>query len=106
MIRKVLQDNAAALLDARFPGKKKIPRKKLYSIGVFDEVSADGHEKLGEQALQMGEGIGIPIYGFKDKFSNAALFFVVVPNARLATTISHVYLDFVQSFGGNVISTV
>ncbi|KAJ6506540.1 hypothetical protein C8R45DRAFT_922722 [Mycena sanguinolenta] len=33
---------------------------------AVSEVSSDGHEKLGKQALDMGD-IALPIYGYKDK---------------------------------------
>jgi hypothetical protein len=47
----------------RYPGhkKKKIYRHPLSALGPFHEVSSDGHEKLGKQALKMGD-VGLPIY--------------------------------------------
>ncbi|KZT33382.1 hypothetical protein SISSUDRAFT_418902 [Sistotremastrum suecicum HHB10207 ss-3] len=35
----------------------------------------------------------------KDKFSSRGMTLVVVPNDRLATTIGHVYLDFLEEYG-------
>ncbi|KAH7885579.1 hypothetical protein F5I97DRAFT_1887020 [Phlebopus sp. FC_14] len=57
----------------------------------------DGFAKLNAQALQMG-GIRLDIYGIKDQWSSFLLHLVVVPNHRLATTIGHVYLDYVQKY--------
>jgi hypothetical protein len=90
----------------REPGSMgKIKRGNLTSLGVFHEVNMDGHEKLSGTALQMGVA-GIPIYGIRDKCSGAILHLVVVPNARLAVAIGHVYLDFVEAFGGMANSLV
>ncbi|KAI0739704.1 hypothetical protein C8Q80DRAFT_198952 [Daedaleopsis nitida] len=68
------------------------PRGVLTSRGINHEGSADGHEKFSSQALQMGP-VGFGIYAFRDKASGRVLHGVVVPNARKATTIGHVYLD-------------
>lgn len=100
MIREVKRLNEPEAVDARYPGKKrKMHRGQLTGVGPFYEVNCDGHEKLNSLALQMGS-VGLPIYGLKDKWTKAFLHLVVVPNDRLATTIGHVYLDFVESFGG------
>lgn len=87
--------------DVRFPGKvrPKIPRGTLTAIGPYHEVSADGHEKIAQQALKMGE-VGISIYGWKDKWSSAALWVVAVPDCRSAGAIGHLYLDFIERIGG------
>ena len=51
-----------------YPGhkKKKICQHPLSALGPFHEFSLDGHEKLGKQALKMGD-VRLPIYGWKDK---------------------------------------
>ena len=87
--------------DKRFPGRNKptIPRTPLRSSGPFHEISADGHEKLSELALHMGD-IGIPIYGFKDKWSDVVLKLVCIPNCRTLGPIAHLYLDLVEEQGG------
>ncbi|KAF8508282.1 hypothetical protein JB92DRAFT_3121039 [Gautieria morchelliformis] len=43
-------------------------------------------------------GVGLPIYGLKDKYSSAIQWLVVLPNERLAAAIGHLYLDFVEGF--------
>lgn len=87
--------------DLRFPGKKKrpTPRTALFSLGPFNEVSADGHEKLGQQALRMGD-LSLPIYAYKDKWSDDLLKINLVPNSRSPGTIGHLFLDFVEESGG------
>lgn len=87
--------------DLRFPGKKQRPTPctALFSLGPFNEVSVDGHEKLGQQALRMGD-LSLPIYAYKDKWSDALLKINLVSNSRLPGTIGHLFLDFVEESGG------
>ncbi|KAJ7867826.1 hypothetical protein B0H13DRAFT_2351762 [Mycena leptocephala] len=59
-------------------------------------------EKLGKQALEMGD-IGLPIYGYKDKWSGTFSFIEFVPNSRTAAAIGHFYLDFIQTTGAILI---
>lgn len=86
-------------VDSRFPGKKKIKRAVLSGHGIWQELHCDGHEKLGKQALMMGS-VGLPIYGMKDRWSNAILYLQCIPNDHLADAIGHAYLDFVEGYGG------
>ncbi|KAJ7287662.1 hypothetical protein C8J57DRAFT_1496089 [Mycena rebaudengoi] len=89
--------------DMRMPGRGKGPKKRsaLNAIGIFQEIHTDGHEKLGEKALQMGSGIGIDTYGMRDHVGKV-LWLVVVPNSRLSDTIGHVFLDMVSKYGVQV----
>ncbi|KAJ7827961.1 hypothetical protein B0H14DRAFT_3088267 [Mycena olivaceomarginata] len=86
--------------DMRMPGRGKGPKQRsaLNAIGIFQEIHTDGHEKLGEKALQMGSGIGIDTYGMRDHVGKV-LWLVVVPNSRLSDTIGHVFLDMVSKYG-------
>jgi hypothetical protein len=97
-VHEILLNNYPEGFDHRCPGSNMKPRKPLVSIGPFEEIHGDGHEKLGSMALKIGAGL--PIYGLKDKFSRMLLHLVVVPSCREATTIGHVYLDFVAKYGG------
>ncbi|THG94115.1 hypothetical protein EW026_g7292 [Hermanssonia centrifuga] len=63
------------------------------------QVNCDGHEKFASLALGMGP-VGIPVYGIRDKWSGTILHLVVVPNARKAVVIGHLYLDFIEKYGG------
>ena len=100
LVRDIMHEHAPDGFDTRFPGKKvALVRRPLTAIGPFHEVSSDGHEKLGCQALAMGE-IGLPIYAYKDKWSDALLKISVVPNCRSAGAIGHLYLDLVEQIGG------
>jgi hypothetical protein len=98
-VREICHSYAPEQVDARFPGKRTIPRTTLHCAGIFAEVAADGHDKANAQALRLGSA-SLPIYGFCDQFSRAILHLVVVPNDRLATTIGHVYLDFIEAYQG------
>ncbi|KAJ6562677.1 hypothetical protein B0H10DRAFT_1844537, partial [Mycena sp. CBHHK59/15] len=99
-IRKIMGEHYPLGFDNRFPGKRKgaIPRTALNSNGPFHEVSSDGHEKLGKQALDMGD-IGLPIYGYKDKWTYTALDLRFVPNSRTTAAIGHLYLDLIETTG-------
>ncbi|KAJ7134510.1 hypothetical protein C8R44DRAFT_427223, partial [Mycena epipterygia] len=59
----------------------------------------DGHEKLGEQALQIGKGINLPIYATKDQYSAWLHALILMPNVRNANTIAHYFLDLVEARG-------
>ena len=61
----------------------------------------DGHEKLSELALRMGD-IGLPIYGFKDKWSDMVLKIVCLPNCRTPGLVAHLYLDLVEEQAGTL----
>ncbi|KAJ6624342.1 hypothetical protein B0H10DRAFT_1943243 [Mycena sp. CBHHK59/15] len=78
--------------DMRMPGRGKGPKQRsaLNTIAIFQEIHTDGHEKLGENALQMGSGIRIDMYGMRDHVRKV-LWLVVVPNSRLSNTIGHVF---------------
>ncbi|KZV59667.1 hypothetical protein PENSPDRAFT_694942 [Peniophora sp. CONT] len=99
-IRKVMHAVDPDGPDRRFPGKKVDPihRNPLHTLGPMLEVHCDGHEKLGALALRM-DGVGLPIYGFKDKWSSYLLSLTVIPNDRDPTTIAHLYCDLVETYG-------
>ncbi|KAJ7905018.1 hypothetical protein B0H13DRAFT_2233816 [Mycena leptocephala] len=84
-----------------YPGHKKhkIYRHPLSALGPFHEVSSDGHEKISAQALKMGD-VGLPIYGWKDKWTADLLKMNVVPNCRSNAAIGHLFLDFIEEYGG------
>jgi hypothetical protein len=101
IVRDVMHTYYPDGFDLRFPGQKKRPTPwtALFSLGPFNEVSADGHEKLGQQALRMGD-LSLPIYAYKDKWSDDLLKINLVPNSRSPGTIGHLFLDFVEESGG------
>ncbi|KAJ6629044.1 hypothetical protein B0H10DRAFT_1939943 [Mycena sp. CBHHK59/15] len=82
------------------PGWGKGPKQRstLNTIGIFQEIHADGHEKLGEKALHMGPGIGIDTYGMRDHIGKI-LWLTVLPNSHLSDAVGHVFLDMVSAFG-------
>lgn len=79
--------------------KRRISHKPLTSAGPFREISADGHEKLNQQALDVG-GLSLPIYAYRDKWSGFILKLCVVPDARQTGTIGHLFLDLIQEWKG------
>ncbi|KIJ31979.1 hypothetical protein M422DRAFT_214129 [Sphaerobolus stellatus SS14] len=96
-IREIMLQLKPEGFDNRMPGKGRVPRKGLTSIGIWESVSSDGHEKLTVLALRMG-AISLPIYAFKDKWSDYLLYIVVVPNARNAVAVGHLFLDFLEKY--------
>lgn len=93
-----MHDHFDAEFDRRFVGSKDaIERVPLDCLGPWHQLHWDGHEKLGDQALDMG-GVGIPIYAGKDQFSSFVPVMRVVPNSRLEKTIGHFFLDVVQEY--------
>ncbi|KAF8575518.1 hypothetical protein K439DRAFT_1543862, partial [Ramaria rubella] len=98
VVRQIMHDNWDDRFDNRYPvGRSKPQHGHLTSVGPWHKISADGHEKIGAAALNMG-GVGLPCYAFRDKWSGAPLRLVVVPNDRLAVVIRHVYLDLVEDY--------
>ncbi|KAJ7145433.1 hypothetical protein C8R43DRAFT_1088749 [Mycena crocata] len=74
-----------------------IPRQ-LKAHGTWQEIHCDGHEKLTALAFQMG-GVGLPIYGMKDKWGGEILYLAVILDDRNSDVIGHVFLDFVEQYG-------
>jgi hypothetical protein len=98
-----MHEHVPAGFDLRFPGRKAaLTRQPLSAIGPFHEVSSDGHEKLAHQALAMGD-VGLPIYAYKDKWSDTVLKISVVPNCRTNGAIGHLYLDLIEEIGGKTL---
>ena len=63
------------------------------------QVHVDGHEKLSSQALRLGT-VTLPIYAYRDLWGGFVFRLIVLPNVRLASTCAHLFLDFVEEFGG------
>ncbi|KAF8530930.1 hypothetical protein JB92DRAFT_2854324 [Gautieria morchelliformis] len=75
--RQILHDHFDPEFEKRFPGaQKEITRAPL-------------------QALEMG-GVGLPIYGSKDQFSNYILGLVTMLNVCLEQAITHYKLDLIE----------
>ncbi|KAF9522685.1 hypothetical protein CPB83DRAFT_822529, partial [Crepidotus variabilis] len=100
-VREIMRENFPDSADKRFPGYKRQPvrRQALTALGPFHEIAGDGHEKIGALALQM-EGLGLPIYGYRDKWSGKLLKLDVVPDCRSNGAIGHLFLDLVLALGG------
>ncbi|KAF9257300.1 hypothetical protein L218DRAFT_879756, partial [Marasmius fiardii PR-910] len=62
------------------------------SDGIYQEIHADGHEKLNSKALRMGE-VSIDQYGMRCHTSGYILLQQAVPNAPCESTVAHLYLD-------------
>ena len=80
--------------DRRKPGRKRIMRRALVSLGPNAEWSLDGFDKMLEA--------GFAIYGIRDKWSRFWLHYVVVPSNRYAAAVGVIFLHCVQKYGGTV----
>ncbi|KAJ7647950.1 hypothetical protein FB45DRAFT_975407 [Roridomyces roridus] len=98
IIRETMLLNDPDGVEARYPGYRKIKRTQLKAHGTWQEIHCDGHEKLGALALQMG-GVGLPIYGMKDKWGGGILYLSVIPDDRHADAVGHLFLDFIEQYG-------
>lgn len=107
MVRKIMHDNFPSGFNERFPGKKRVSKKRghLDGIGVFQELHCDGHEKLGPLALRMGP-VGVHIYGMRCHASGFIVAEQVVPNGRCEVTVAHCYFDVVDAYGGMSLSVL
>ncbi|KAF8577093.1 hypothetical protein K439DRAFT_1622354 [Ramaria rubella] len=98
VVRQIMHANWDERFDCRYPGAQSKPQRgHLTSLGPWHEISADGHEKIGAAALDMG-GVELPCYAFCDKWYRAPLRLVVIPNDCLSVVIGHVYLDLVEDY--------
>ncbi|KAJ7234572.1 hypothetical protein C8J57DRAFT_1439511 [Mycena rebaudengoi] len=81
------------------PGGPARLRSTLTDTAMYYEIHLDGHEKLNFKALRMGRA-SIDMYGGRCHGSDYIVHMTVVPNARCAFTVGHLYLDLVESTGG------
>ncbi|KAF9450494.1 hypothetical protein P691DRAFT_846664 [Macrolepiota fuliginosa MF-IS2] len=100
-VHVIMLQHAPEGFNCHLPGnmRQKINHKPLTSVGPFQKISADGYEKLNQQALNMGD-LNIPIYPYKDKWSGMILKLCTVPDSCTAGAVGHLYLDLVQEWEG------
>lgn len=98
-VRELLHDHFDDEFATRFIGfaKNGIVRIPLDALGPFYKCCTDGHEKLNEQALEMGE-LNFGIYGAKDGYSSLCMAIVVMPNVRSEQAIAHFFLDMTEAY--------
>jgi hypothetical protein len=80
--------------EACHPEACQIKCTGLTSVGIHEEWSGDGHDKLNK--------MGIGIYGVWDKASGMWLGLWVIPNNCLGEVIGYLYLCLVETFGGKL----
>jgi hypothetical protein len=80
-------------------------RSTLTDSAVHYEVHLDGYEKLNFKVLRMGHA-SIDMYGGRCHGSGYIVHLTVVPNARCAFTIGHLYLDLVESTGSTLLKHI
>ncbi|KIJ52906.1 hypothetical protein M422DRAFT_242852 [Sphaerobolus stellatus SS14] len=80
------------------PTSKRIKRRALVNLGIHEEWSGDGHDKL--------KRIGVAIYGIRDVWSGKWLGLWVIPDNRLKDTIAYLWLSLVEEYSGLPIQTM
>ncbi|KAF7362456.1 hypothetical protein MVEN_00593200 [Mycena venus] len=100
-LREILHDHFDEEFDGRVVGRKRVEqhRTPLQALGPWHQEHSDGHEKLAEQGLRMGDGIHLPIYASKDQFSAFLHALLLMPIVRDSNAIVHYYLDLVEDRG-------
>ncbi|KAJ7661984.1 hypothetical protein DFH06DRAFT_987877 [Mycena polygramma] len=100
-LREILHDHYDEEFDNRLVGRKRKEqhRTPLQAFGPWHQEHSDGHEKLAQQGLRMGEGIHLPIYASKDQFAGYLHSLILMPNVRNSNAIVHYYLDLVEDRG-------
>lgn len=97
--RQILHDHYDDEFILRLPGHKgQIERVPLDCLGPWHQQHGDGHEKLSDKALNMGD-VSLPMYSFKDQFSDFVPILRLLPNVRLEVIIGHLFLDYVEEYG-------
>lgn len=83
--------------ELRDPTSRQIKRGTLVNIGIHEEWSGDGHDKLKE--------IGFPVYGIRDVWSGKWLGLWVLPNNRMKEAVAYLWLSVIEEYGGLPIQT-
>ena len=76
----------------RDPTSRKIKRRALVNLGIHEEWSGDGHDKL--------KRYGIAIYGIRDVWSGKWLGLWVIPDNRLKVVVAYLWLSLIEEYGG------
>ncbi|KIJ29780.1 hypothetical protein M422DRAFT_268732 [Sphaerobolus stellatus SS14] len=76
----------------RDPTAKRIKRRALVHLGIHEEWSGDGHDKL--------KRIGFAIYGVRDVWSGKWLGLWVIPDNHLKDAVAYLWLSLVEEYEG------
>ncbi|TRM66661.1 hypothetical protein BD626DRAFT_545803 [Schizophyllum amplum] len=98
-VRRIMWANEPEGSAIRQPGYKHpvIECGVITTTALQMEVHFDGHEKLSFQALSLGDGIGVPIYGGREQLSGRIGVLKAVPNDRNNVVIGHCFLDHIEA---------
>ena len=81
----------------RDPTSKKIFRSPRVPLGIHEQWSGDGHDKL--------YSISFPIWAIVESGSSKWLGAWVVPSNRTANTVAYLFLCLVEKLGGSLFSS-
>lgn len=85
-----LHDNDA--FEGREPFAKRVHRVPKYPIGIHEQWSGDGHDKLYK--------IGFPIWAMVDNATGKWLGAWVVPSNRMGEIVAYLFLCLVEKYEG------
>ena len=78
--------------ERRAPGAQRISRHPIIPIGIHERWAADGHDKLYR--------IGFPLYMITDWATGYILGAWIVPSNRVASVVTHLFLELVLKYKG------
>ena len=91
-VMNIMQTHDDGGFDKRDPTSKKIHRELKVPIGINEQWSADGHDKL--------YGIGFPIWAIVDDATGRWLDAWVTPSNRMGGVVLYLFLCTVEDVGG------
>jgi hypothetical protein len=80
-------------LDRRNPGAKKIHRTPIVPVGIHEQWSGDGHDKVYK--------IGFPIWAVADFATGNTLGAWVLPSNQFAVLVAYLFLTLVEKYKGS-----
>jgi hypothetical protein len=97
IIRSIARNLAIEVEDVelakeRAPWTKVVRRSVFDSAGPNEQWACDGHDKLSS--------IGLPVYGFRDKYGRKLLDAYLCPSNRVGRIVLRLYWETVKDIGG------
>ncbi|KIJ43461.1 hypothetical protein M422DRAFT_240130 [Sphaerobolus stellatus SS14] len=91
-VKNLMRDLDPEGFQLRDPTSRKIKRRALVNLGIHEEWSGDGHDKLKKY--------GFAIYGIRDVWSGKWLGLWVIPDNRLKVVVAYLWLSLSEEYGG------
>ncbi|KIJ34012.1 hypothetical protein M422DRAFT_263968 [Sphaerobolus stellatus SS14] len=91
-VKDLMHDLDREGFQLRDPTSRKVKRRALVNLGIHEEWSGDGHDKLKKY--------GFAIYGIRDVWSGKWLGLWVIPDNRLKVVVAYLWLSLSKEYGG------